>query len=960
MNPETAIAGLFALASALLLPKLFANKLKNHLTNTTLTFGLLSSTGVLMGMGTVEMAGRYGYGVIGSLIAFSFIFIFSPLLFFPIRRLNRVSRFATQVDFLTFRFRGQSVASITTICLILTTTPLLIAQIKAIDSASQLIFSPSNATFALPVIILCALAINYETFRSGYTGCLRNTMSTAGILILVTLFLVSAVSIKTVFGGLAEMNDWVKTSGQGAAIARLDSAYLLVAVFLSASLALPGNFYMAISENVTNQQARVTAWAYPLMTLLIAIPVFPLMWSGLALHSTSPLQEYIFALPFQLQQPMIAGFAAASIILVALAFICSITINLSKTILNSFLLPQKPLHRQPYLTRWMNSRLLLISFLLIVPLILLAFYSNSQSITDYYLVGFVGLTQLVPGLLASVYVPKATRRGILSGLVIGVSAWFITLFLPLLFGGWQWQIPGSSTTLNFGMESWGSLALEVTLLNITISTLLSIFHKMSEEEVLFAHLCNADNIYIPARIELEQKTVADIRKSLGKALGQEADIEVNSALQVLDMDAQQAARPASLRLLRDEINSALSLRFGVLAASRIMEEALPLVKTAQKEPDDLYQIESVLSIHGHRLTGIASELNRLRIHHREILDNLPIGIVSVGKDNEILMWNSTMASYSGLSSTFIAGSHLNDLPAPWPQAFQDFLKSNGTIEDNLRLELGNDYRWFNFHKSAASDVADTPEERIILVEETTDSVVLTQNYINRERLASVGRLAAGVAHEIGNPVTGIACLAQDLQHESESPAINESANQILAQTERINRIVQSMIHFSRNDQQAGQEQQAIIALSEVVDEAIQLLLLDKERVKVHFNCSVSDKLKVFGDHHQLIQVFINLLSNAQDASPQGGEVSINATQDSNHIVVNISDEGSGIEDDIEERIFEPFVTSKDPGEGTGLGLWIVFNLVKKLNGEISLSSPAEKSDRGTTASIRLLAAPTET
>ena len=121
---------------------------------------------------------------------------------------------------------------------------------------------------------------------------------------------------------------------------------------------------------------------------------------------------------------------------------------------------------------------------------------------------------------------------------------------------------------------------------------------------------------------------------------------------------------------------------------------------------------------------------------------------------------------------------------------------------------------------------------------------------------------------------------------------------------------------------------------------------------LQFVCDIDPDLSIFGDYHQLLQVFLNLLSNARDASPNGGQISISAVQKKDqHIVVAISDQGVGIEENVRSRLFEPFVTTKDPGKGTGLGLWIVFNLVKSLGAEVALTSPAQNSDRGTTVTI---------
>jgi len=214
----------------------------------------------------------------------------------------------------------------------------------------------------------------------------------------------------------------------------------------------------------------------------------------------------------------------------------------------------------------------------------------------------------------------------------------------------------------------------------------------------------------------------------------------------------------------------------------------------------------------------------------------------------------------------------------------------------------------------------------------------------------VGRLAAGVAHEIGNPVTGIACIAQNLQHETEVAEIETSAELILSQTDRINVIVQSLINFSRGEQTYHDQLQPVSVLA-AAEEAIQILSLTKDQQREQFVCLVDADIEIVSDHRQLVQIFLNLLGNARDATTDDSPIEISCQPDGPQLRIMISDQGSGIAEPIKDQLFEPFITSKEPGQGTGLGLWMVFNLVKNLRGEVSLSSPANNSDRGTTAEL---------
>ena len=911
-----------------------------------LVLALFSGSGVLTAMATIEMAGRYGYSIILALIGFTLIFIFSPLIFFPIRRLSQIIRFATVVDFLTFRYRGKAVAVTACISLILIAIPLILAQFLAIKSVASFIFD--NSLFSLPLLVFAVVLLSRHSIWSNGRHVFL-VMAAAGLLIIPALGLAAWASIQAVFGTVGAMNIWVVESGQRLIVHRMESSYSLFAVFLTASFALPINFSILVSENITDRQASMTAWAYPLLVLLACIPVFPMLWSGIALQSSSPLQEYLFALPAAINQPFIASLGAASIILLSVALTCSLTIAVARVALNSILLPTKNLGQQANLSNWINQQHMLIVIGLLLMCALLSLIIKGRSITDLYLVGFSGLAQLTPGLLAVMYLPTVNRQGFIAGLSGGMAIWLLTIAIPALFGDWTWQIHWLDRPLVIGMQNWSLWALQALLLNLTLCVIFSRYARTDAEQRSFAAICLADNVYIPARVEIKQKSVSQLVDSLRLTLGDAAEDEVTAALESLSFKRSEI-RPAALRQLRDNINASLNLRYGVLAATRVMEQSLPLAPSLNKEPDDIYLIESVLAIHGNRLTGIASELNKLRVHHREILDKLPIGIISIDQGGEILKWNSSIASYTGIDIESATGSYISDLAEPWRTAIAEFLDSGENSVDHRRLELAGNVRWYSMQKSVEQTLEGSNSDIILLIEDQTDSVALTQNSIDNERLASVGRLAAGVAHEIGNPVTGIACLAQNLQHETEPEQIADSVKHILLQTDRINRIVQSLIDFSRGEQSAGTSVQKV-SLHKAANEAIQLLKLSTSEPQVQFICDIDEKVTIFGDYHQLIQILLNLLSNGRDASPTNSLVVVKAVAEPTQIRVTISDSGTGVEENIAGRIFEPFVTSKEPGQGTGLGLWIVFNLVKKMGAEIAIASPAENSDCGTTVTL---------
>jgi PAS domain S-box-containing protein len=428
---------------------------------------------------------------------------------------------------------------------------------------------------------------------------------------------------------------------------------------------------------------------------------------------------------------------------------------------------------------------------------------------------------------------------------------------------------------------------------------------------------------------------------------------VEQALRDLQLPFDEQ-RPYALRRLRDRIEANLSGLMGPSVAQDIVENFLPY-KAADESyvTEDIHFIESRLEDYQSRLTGLAAELDALRRYHRQTLQDLPMGVCSLAQDQEILMWNRAMEELTGVEAQLVVGSRLSTLPEPWRGLLSTFIDAPDEHLHKQRLALDGQIRWLNLHKAAIDEpLALGSSGLVLLVEDLTETHLLEDRLIHSERLASIGRLAAGVAHEIGNPVTGIACLAQNLREERDSDAeITETSQQIIEQTKRITRIVQSLMSFAH----AGGRQQARepVCLAEVTREAIGLLSLNRDHDVQYFNLC-DPQHWVEGDPQRLAQVLINLLSNARDASPPGGAIRVRSTAGEHTVELTVEDEGSGIPKSIVDRLFEPFFTTKDPGKGTGLGLALVYSIIEEHYGEISIDSPADPERlRGTRIRITL-------
>ena len=214
---------------------------------------------------------------------------------------------------------------------------------------------------------------------------------------------------------------------------------------------------------------------------------------------------------------------------------------------------------------------------------------------------------------------------------------------------------------------------------------------------------------------------------------------------------------------------------------------------------------------------------------------------------------------------------------------------------------------------------------------------MTEQLINQEKMASVGQMAAGVAHEINTPLGIILGYTQlmmdDFDVESEA---HSSLLVMERQTMACRRIVADLLKFSRQADSA----KASINLNKIIEEVLAVTehTLNINQVKIIRNFS-HNLPQVVGDAEKLHQVFINLFNNAQFAMDNGGKIIVTTKKIDDEILITVQDTGSGIPDNIKNKIFDPFFTTKDVGKGTGLGLSVTYGILKDHGGRISVESP---------------------
>jgi Na+/proline symporter/signal transduction histidine kinase len=914
--------------------------------------------------GSVGYAYQYGYNFLAYFLGLSGVFLLAPILLAPILRLTTTYQLSSLADLFAFRYRSRLAGTLTTLMMLAGMLPLLSLQIKAVAESIQILSGQDDPEllalwFCIAITLFAILfGARHATAREKHEG-LVVAIAMESLIKVVAFSGVALLALFGVFDGPSDLSAWLDEHPE--MLARLyyplqDGTWhsLILAFFVSA-VVMPHMFHMAFTENLNPRALLTASWGLPLLLLVMALCVPVILWA--AASGNAPTSPDYYALGVGMVHGghgailgYLAGLAGASGMLIVA------TLALSSMCLNHLVLPSQPLRQGENLYRW----LLWVRRMLILGILALAylFYTGTSarhSLSELGVLSFVGTLQFVPGLIGALFWPGGNRNGLFAGMTVGFLIWALALLVPVLSPGWQpailFELLGMAQ--RDAAEQWHNVAVASIIANTVVFALVSLVSPTRPEEINAAETCSVDSLRRPYRWELEAETVADFTRSLTAPLGPvTAEREVELALQDLNLGRGET-RPYALRRLRDQLETNLSGLLGPSVAHELVDEYLPYKPQGEEgSSEDIQFIESRLEQYRDRLSGLAAELDSLRRFHRQTLLELPMGVISLGADGEVIGWNLAMEALTDIGARRMVGSRLTALPEPWRHLFLEFVHGHIDHEPQRAIEIDGQTRWLSLHRSRVHGAL--PGERaggqVLVVEDITDLRVMESRLAHNERLASIGRLAAGVAHEIGNPVTAIACLAQNLDKESDEE-VEQTAEQIHEQTRRISRIVESLVTFSHSGGK-GEMIQGPVAVFDTVAEAIELLRLDPDHRQQHFDNQCRREHQVRGDAQRLLQVFVNLLGNAADASEDHQAIIIRSRGSDAGIVIEIEDHGHGIDEHIRDSLFEPFVTSKSPGRGTGLGLALVYSIIEDHYGHIRVESPIDQQ-RGTRFVIEL-------
>jgi PAS domain S-box-containing protein len=355
------------------------------------------------------------------------------------------------------------------------------------------------------------------------------------------------------------------------------------------------------------------------------------------------------------------------------------------------------------------------------------------------------------------------------------------------------------------------------------------------------------------------------------------------------------------------------------------------------------------------LERASEEISILRNYSESIIDSIPVGIAAVDIGLRIVKWNAAMERITGGVRGFVFGMPIEDVfPRLDGVDIVEELKAvieGACIREYQRLEVGRDGMVVNMWICPLKDKIGDPIGALIIAEDITERVALENRLRKAERFLYLGEMAAGIAHEINNPIGIISAYSQMLlrklgKGQVDIEEIAKYVRKIDEETARCGGILRTILNMSKPSEWRPVD----VDIRGIILDIVQLTEPQRNQQGIRLLLEMGDELPVVsGDPQQLKQVFLNIVMNALQAMPNGGTLSISAERRKESgrewAAISVADTGYGIPEKDIRRIFEPFYTTRK--DGSGLGLFVSYGIVQRHDGDITVESKVGEGSRFT-------------
>ncbi|MFZ4627709.1 MAG: ATP-binding protein [Blastocatellia bacterium] len=356
----------------------------------------------------------------------------------------------------------------------------------------------------------------------------------------------------------------------------------------------------------------------------------------------------------------------------------------------------------------------------------------------------------------------------------------------------------------------------------------------------------------------------------------------------------------------------------------------------------------------------ARELARLKEFNENIIESITVGVLVIDLYGRITNWNGALEAIYGRRREEVIGQRLTQVfKSGMLRSLREWMADK---EMRREWEAGQPIHLYKFRARSfdgrdlilnislarLQDRNESFEGTLVAIEDITERIRLEEQLQQSDKLSSIGLLAAGVAHEVNTPLTGISSYSQMLMAQlPPGDPRHQLLEKIYRQTSRASSIVNNLLNFSR----VSDARLSAVDLHRVLEDTIQLLEAQLHNTEIEVVRQYTETLPaVPGNAPKLQQVFMNLILNARDAMPRGGKLAISTGHEDGWITIRFADNGLGILPEHLSRIYDPFFTTKQIGKGTGLGLAVSYGIIQDHGGEIVVES---KAGEGTVFRINL-------